>query len=374
MHIAIFGCGQLAQMTAKAGVELGLTFSFVADPGEDCRCVAALGEVVTYTPAMTAHSLFHALGQPQVITVEKEMVDADLLKALKQYAAVYPDDKAIRITQNRIREKNAIRDLDIPTADFKVITSLEQLRQLITEFGLPLYIKAAESGYDGYHQWRIKTPADLDQQGLADAIEQGVALIAEKHVPYHREISVIAARSPGGDVVFYPLMENKHEEGVLIATVTPAPTVAADLERQALDYMQRLLEAMDYVGILTMECFQTEDSIIVNELAPRVHNSGHWSIEGSSTSQFENHCRAISAKPLGETAMTGLAGLVNMLGHHGDPEHFTQDNMHYHRYGKQERPRRKLGHITVCADNIDGLKQALNQVIQQLYGDRYKPL
>ena len=374
MHVAIFGCGQLAQMMAQAGITLGLTFSFIANEGEDCRCVESLGKVVTYTPAMQAKTLFHHLDQPDVITVEKEMVDAELLNDLKQYTSVYPSSDAIYITQNRIREKNYIRKLDIPTADFAVITSLTQLGQFMSDFGLPLYVKAAESGYDGYHQWRIQSESELDQKELVDAINRGVSLIVEKHVPYQREVSVIAARSRTGNIVFYPLMENKHGEGVLIATLAPAPTMDENLEQQAFNCMRRLLEAMDYVGILTMECFQTDQQIIVNELAPRVHNSGHWTIEGSRTSQFENHCRAIVDKPLGEIAMCGAAGLVNMLGKHADAQQFTQKNMSFHTYGKQERPRRKLGHITVCDDNIHSVKQSLNQVITGLYSDRYSAL
>ena len=374
MHIAIFGCGQLAQMTAQAGIRLGLRFSFIADEGEDCRCVEDLGDIVTYIEGMSAQQLFEQLQQPDVITVEKEMVDATLLKQLKQFTTVYPCNDAIHITQSRIREKTSLRDTGIATADFEIISSTAQLQALLNTFGLPIYIKAAESGYDGYNQWHIKQAEDLQQQSLLDAIDQGIELIAEKHVPHSREVSVIAARGRQGNIVIYPLMENRHEDGVLIATVAPAPDVNAVLQTQAFDGIKNLLEKLDYVGILTMECFETEQGLIANELAPRVHNSGHWTIEGSATSQFENHCRAIAGMDLGATDTQGLAGLVNMLGEHGDPEAFKGEGVYYHAYGKQERPRRKLGHITVTSQQLEDLKQQLNIALTSLYGDRYRPL
>jgi 5-(carboxyamino)imidazole ribonucleotide synthase len=372
-HIAIFGCGQLAQMTAHAGIELGLRFSFIADAGEDTRCVNGLGNVVIGELGQSADALFNALGQPDIITVEKEMVDADLLKALKKLTTVYPCNDSIKIAQNRIREKNYIRECGIPTADFEIITSKEQLLDLTQSFGFPIYIKAAEAGYDGYHQWRLKNNADIDQPGLVDAINNGVSLIAEKHVPYHREVSVIAARGADGSVVLYPLMENRHEEGVLIATIAPAPDLSATLEAQAFDFIRRLLTKMDYVGVLTMECFETDNGIVVNELAPRVHNSGHWTIEGSATSQFENHCRAIADMPLGETGVKNVAGLVNMLGEHGNPKDFSGEHYFYYDYGKTARARRKLGHITVCTKSLEELRAALNKTLVTLYGDHYLP-
>ncbi|MGH1486732.1 MAG: 5-(carboxyamino)imidazole ribonucleotide synthase [Cellvibrionaceae bacterium] len=374
MHIAIFGCGQLAQMTAQAGIKLGLTFAFVADEGEDCRCVDGLGEIVVYSNHMSAETLFDQLQKPDVITVEKEMVDATLLTSLKQFSTVYPCSNAIKIAQNRIREKTYLRSLDIPTADFEIVTSVDQLNDLIDSFGLPIYIKAAESGYDGYNQWRIKDKEDVYQTALVAAIDQGVSLIAEKHVAYKREVSVIAARNGNGDTAFYPLMDNRHEDGVLIATIAPAPHAESGLQQQAFDYMKRLLVEMDYVGVLTMECFETENGIVANELAPRVHNSGHWTIEGNATSQFENHCRSIASMELGSTEMDGVAGIVNMLGKHGDPQQFNGDNMYYHAYGKEERPRRKLGHVTVCSDKTEALRESLNQVMTRLYSDSYPPL
>jgi 5-(carboxyamino)imidazole ribonucleotide synthase len=372
-HIAIFGCGQLAQMTAQAGIKLGLRFSFIADTGEDTRCVNSLGNIVISEPGQSAVDLFNALGQPDIITVEKEMVDAELLKALKKLTMVYPCNDSIKIAQNRIREKNYIRECGIPTADFEVVTSKEQLTGLAESFGFPIYIKAAESGYDGYHQWRLKSYADIEQSGLLDAINNGVSLIAEKHVPYHREVSVIAARSADGSVVLYPLMENRHEEGVLIATIAPAPKLESALEAQAFDFMSRVLTKMDYVGVLTMECFETDKGIVVNELAPRVHNSGHWTIEGSATSQFENHCRAIADMPLGETGVKNMMGLVNMLGKYGNSEDFTSAHYFYHDYGKSERARRKLGHVTMCASSLEELYAALNKTLLALYGDQYLP-
>ena len=369
MHIAIFGCGQLAQMTAQAGIPLGYQFSFIADHNEDARCVDNLGDVIAYTTDMSAEQLFLALGSPNVITVEKEMVDAELLAALKAFTCVYPNENAIYLSQNRIREKNFLRHNGIPTASFEIIETQEQLDSLPERLGFPIYIKAAESGYDGYNQWRIQTAEDLAQVTLSDQVQ----LIAEKHVNYTREISVIAARNADGDIVFYPLMENRHEDGVLIATMAPAPKTDVILEEGAVAYMETVLSTLDYVGVLTMECFDTAQGLVVNELAPRVHNSGHWTMEGCHTSQFENHCRAIANVELGSTKANGIGGIVNMLGEHGKEEDFSAPEFFYHAYGKQERPRRKLGHIGVLTDSYTSLKKHLNAVLAALYSDKYTP-
>jgi 5-(carboxyamino)imidazole ribonucleotide synthase len=367
MHIAIFGCGQLAQMTAQAGIDLGFSFFFIADLGEDTRCVDALGKVVVLQPNWSAEQLYIALDHPDIITVEKEMVDAQLLAALQPLTSVCPNDNAIYLSQNRIREKNFLRHHGIPTADFEIIASQAQLDSLPERLAYPIYIKAAESGYDGYHQWRIQSAEDLAQVTL----HEDVQLIAEKHVDYSREISVIAARNARGDIVYYPLMENRHEEGVLISTIAPAPNTDVILEEGAVAYMETVLSSLDYVGVLTMECFDTDQGLVVNELAPRVHNSGHWSIEGCETSQFENHCRAIANSHLGSTTAKSIGGIVNMLGLHGKPEDFAQAGMFYHAYGKVERPRRKLGHIAVLADDYTVVKDKLNAALVSLYGDKY---
>lgn len=370
MHIAIFGCGQLAQMTAQAGITLGFTFSFIAEEGEDVRCVNGLGDVVVYQSSMSAEALFKAVNQPDVFTVEKEMVDTLLLAELAKFARVSPNDNSIYLAQNRIREKNFLRHNGIPTADFEIIETQEQLDSLPERLGFPIYIKAAESGYDGYNQWRIQTADDLSQVTLSDEVQ----LIAEKHVNYVREISVIAARNLRGDIAYYPLMENRHEEGVLISTITPAPNTDVVLEEGAVAYMETILSSLDYVGVLTMECFDTDQGLVVNELAPRVHNSGHWSIEGAEASQFENHCRGIADSDLGSTQAKKIAGIVNMLGQHGAPEQFEKEGMFYHAYGKEERPRRKLGHIAALADDYESIKSKLDDALVSLYGDKYKTL
>lgn len=374
MPVAIFGCGQLAQMTAQAGIKLGLTFSFIADEGEDTRCVAGLGKIVTHTPDMSAAELFAALNKPQVVTVEKETVNTQLLRQLQALTRVYPHSRIIHITQNRIREKRYLRDNGIATAQFEIIHHGDQLTGLPERLGLPIYIKAAESGYDGYHQWRIDNREDLAQPALLDTFNQGVALIAERSVNYLRELSVIAARNDKGESVVYPIMENRHEDGVLLVTVAPAAKLNPAVESAALKTIERLLSALDYVGVLTMECFETDHGLVVNELAPRVHNSGHWTIEGSATSQFDNHCRAICGMALGLTTAQAKAGLVNMLGKHGDERELASDKVFYHAYGKRERPRRKLGHVTVCGDGYDELLSSLNRVLHHLYGDDYLPL
>lgn len=367
MHIAIFGGGQLAQMTAQAGIPLGHRFSFIADEGEDTRCVDDLGTVVVYRNGMSANDLYELLQQPDVITVEKEMVDAGLLEELAEFTVVAPNHQGIYLSQNRIREKNFLRHNGIPTAEFEVIESQEQLLSLPERMGYPIYIKAAESGYDGYNQWRIQKAEDLEQVTLSD----DVALIAEKHVDYTREISVIAARNTDGDIVYYPLMENRHEDGVLLSTIAPAPNTDKILEEGAVAYMETIMTSINYVGVLTIECFDTPHGLVVNELAPRVHNSGHWSIEGAPVSQFENHCRAITNSSLGDTAAQGIAGIVNMLGEHGNPDDYAASGLFYRAYGKQERPRRKLGHIGIVATDYDDIIDKLDYALVKLYAERY---
>ena len=369
MRVAVFGCGQLAQMMAQAGKPLGCEFVFIAEAGEDTRCVDELGKVVVADLHKGATALYEKLGQPQVITVEKEMVDAELIQSLEAMTQCSPPSEAIYIAQNRIREKTFVRDLGINTAEFVQIETVEQLNALPDRMGYPIYIKATESGYDGYNQWRITSEEDLSQTPLLQAIENKVELIAEKHVPFSREISVIASRDAKGNIAFYPLMENGHKDGVLITTIVPAPDQAAGLEEEGFSMMRKLIEALDYVGTLTVECFETDAGLIVNELAPRVHNSGHWSIEGTSASQFENHCRAICGLPLGETSINAVAGMVNMLGEHGDEDELSSKDVFYHDYGKTARPRRKLGHVTVCKNDYSSLKESMNTVLQSLYGD-----
>ena len=377
-------------MMAQAGLPLGLRFSFVAEEDEDTRCVDALGPVVVRPAGTTAASLFERLGEPAVITVEKERVDTDLLTQLQTMTQVAPTSEAIYITQNRLREKTFLRNLNIATADFDSIQSVQHLHSLAVRMGYPLYIKAAEAGYDGYYQWCIKEeaqlqPLALQQPELMAAIDQGITLIAEKHVDYTREVSMIAVRDRNDNIVIYPPMENYHQDGVLIATIAPAPATSKTFHdkglAQAEAMIKRILRELNYIGVLTLECFDTEQGIIINEIAPRVHNSGHWTIEGAATSQFENHCRAIAGMPLGATAMHGVAGLVNLLGKQGDKAVLTADQtpavysprVYYHHYGKEARARRKLGHVTVCADEMAALKKRLTTIMDYLYPQQYSP-
>lgn len=375
VHIAIFGCGQLAQMTAQAGKTLGLQFSFIADADEDTRCVDTLGKVFVAHSGITAKELLQNLGQPDVFTVEKEMVNTRLLEDLQRLAKVCPCSRAIHIAQNRIREKRFLREQGIATAEFEVITSRRQLDELPKRMAYPIYIKAAEAGYDGYHQWWIRDEAELSQETLLWAIDQGLEIIAEKHVDYIRELSVIAVRDVQGQIAVYPLMENRHQEGILLATMAPASELKSDIEQTAVAAIKKLMIALDYVGILTLECFETAQGLVANELAPRVHNSGHWTIEGCQSSQFENHCRAISGLSLGSTRMKVVAaGLVNILGVHGDRHKLRGEGIFYHAYGKKERSRRKLGHVTVCAKSQKKLAEKLNFVLSTLYPDSCSPL
>lgn len=360
MHIAIIGCGQLAQMLAQAGHHLGLTFAFVAEAGEDTRCVNHLGEVVVLDKSIQVESMYQAMGSPQVITAEKEMVDTQWMQQFESLANIFPRPNAFYTTQHRVREKNFLRDQGIATAEFEIIASEAQLMSLSDRIGFPIYIKAAESGYDGYQQWHIRSPQDLQQASLLSALSRGGAIIAEKHVDFLRELSIIAVRSCSGEIAVYPMMENIHRNGVLIKTIAPAFESNLSVQDQAMASMKTIMETLDYVGVLTMECFETKEGWVANELAPRVHNSGHWTIEGSSCSQFENHCRAIAGLPLGKTDVRAYAGMINMLGTLLDKAQCQSMDGFFHDYGKSPRHRRKLGHVTFCASTRQGLVERLD--------------
>lgn len=382
MRVAVIGGGQLARMMALNGLRLGLQFSFLVEPDESTQCVDNLGEKVVWDlvellndgSEAAFHDLFNALGRPQVITVEKEAVPVDLLRGLAQFTAVHPNPDSVYQTQHRAREKQLLSRLSIPTASFKVASTFADVRAAYAEFGLPLFIKAVESGYDGKNQWQIHSVADLES---FERESPAGPWVVEKHVRFDREASLIGARSASGETVFYPLTENLHRRGILIRSIAPAPNLGADTERNAQDYMQRLFAELNYVGVLAMECFVCGDDLLVNELAPRVHNSGHWTMDAGICSQFENHLRAIMDWPLGNTQPNGPKGMVNILGSRDltkhQPRHpgpsWLSDAGTFHWYNKTDRPGRKLGHINIAHEDLATLQTLLAAQDEQLYGE-----
>jgi 5-(carboxyamino)imidazole ribonucleotide synthase len=354
MKIGILGAGQLARMIALAGYPLGLDFIFL-DPSVDA-CANQLGEHLhgDYSdPVLLAELAKRA----DVVTYEFENVPAPVAKYLSEHTRVYPPPKALQVAQDRWVEKNFFLELGIPTPKFALVDNLDDLTQAMSTLGYPAVLKTRSQGYDGKGQSVLKSTADL--QSAWDLV-QGLPSIVEAFVPFSREVSIIAVRSVSGAVAFYPLSENLHKGGILRI----AECCANDaMQAQAEGYVSRLLQALDYVGVIALELFEVDGQLIANEFAPRVHNSGHWTIEGAETSQFENHLRAILDLPLGSTAAVGKAAMVNFIG--GLPETadvLAIDGAHPHLYGKSPRKGRKVAHVTVRDTNAESYQNALEKL------------
>ncbi len=365
MHIAIAGCGQLARMLALAGWEMGHTFAFIADPGEGTDCVDGLGTIVARESIESAAALFDALGQPDVITVEKEHVSVTLLEDLTAYCPVAPSPESIRVCQHRGREKTVLQSLGIPTAPFRVVNDADALISAVDALGYPAFVKSCEQGYDGQNQWLLKDATMLAE--LADNMATLPELVVEGAVDFDRELSLIAMRTPSGEIATYPLSENRHREGILLTSEVPAPDVSADTQAQADHIAHTLLAHWSYVGVLSIELFDEGGALRVNELAPRVHNSGHWSQDAGVTSQFGNHLRAITDVTPGQTWPAGFAGMVNLLGRAAHDDLLRAADVNLHWYGKSIRGRRKVGHLNIQAKDRLALQQRLSAIEAALY-------
>jgi 5-(carboxyamino)imidazole ribonucleotide synthase len=356
MKVGILGAGQLARMIALAGYPLGLDFIFL-DPSADA-CANQLGEHLLGDYDDEA-LLAELAGKADVVTYEFENVPAKVAAFLGERTTVYPPPLALQIGQDRLVEKNYFSELGIPTPDFAVIDTLEDLKNAVVSLGFPAILKTRTLGYDGKGQVLLKPETDL-----AEAWEavRGHACVVEAFVPFRREVSIIAARSVSGEVLYYPLSENTHKGGILrIAECRENDPMQA----QAEDYVSRLLNALDYVGVIALELFEVDGKLLANEFAPRVHNSGHWTIEGAETSQFENHLRAILDWPLGSTTAVGKSAMVNFIGGLPKVAHVLAiPDVHAHWYGKEPRKGRKVAHATVRAAHPDSYRNALDKLEQ----------
>ena len=354
MTIGILGGGQLARMLALAGYPLGLQFKiFDAAPDAPAGQLAPLlAEDPNDTPAL----LWFSRGL-DAITYEWENVPVASTRYLEQRVPVFPPPRALEIAQDRCIEKSFFRDLGVPVPPFETVETRTELENAVAKLGLPAILKTRRFGYDGKGQFRLQSARDIEKawQELG-----GVPLILEGFVPFARELSIIVARAQNGEKQFYTLVENHHSAGILRLSIAPAPD-AQNLQATAQDYIARIADELNYVGVLALELFQVEGDLIANEIAPRVHNSGHWTIEGSQTSQFENHLRAVAALPLGETSMKApFAAMINLIGVLPplcDVLGIAGASAHY--YGKEVKPNRKVGHITVIADSMDELRERI---------------
>lgn len=363
MNVAIVGCGQLAQLMALAGKNLGLTFTFLANVDEDSRCVAELGEVVIYNEEHSAQELFEALGSPHVLTVEREQVDVELLASLNAFCDVHPNPKAIAITQHRIKEKRYLHQNEFPVAPFSVIYQKEDLNLAVEKLQLPIFLKHPSMGYDGKNQWRIESAKQAKSISFdVDAYP----LMAEAKIDFEFEASLVGVRSTSGEKKFYPMTKNHHKDGILISSYAGSDLESDKRFELAHKYMNDLLDAWDYCGILTIEFFVTKTGILINELAPRVHNSGHWTSDGTDCSQFENHLRAITGKELGDTSLTVYSSMVNLLGIDQIPNELADEGKVYW-YNKTLKPKRKMGHINITDTNKDTVALKQDKAVNELY-------
>ena len=354
MTIGILGGGQLGYMLALAGYPLGLHFRFL-DPSPEAP-VGRIANRVTADfndePALEKFS--HGL---EVVTYEFENVPVTAAKFLAERVPVYPPAAALEEAQERLREKRLFRRLEIPATEFAEIAGRENLDAAVKQIGLPAMLKTCRMGYDGKGQWLLRTAEDVEK---ARPEPPDVPLILEKFVPFTRELSILGVRGRSGEIAFYPLIENHHRGGILRLSLAPAPNLTASLQKEAEHAARKVLEALEYVGVLCIEFFEFGGRLLANEMAPRVHNSGHWTIEGAVTSQFENHLRAILGMPLGSTAAVGVSAMINLIGETPESaEVLNVSNAHLHLYGKEPRAGRKLGHVTVRADQFEKLQQRL---------------
>lgn len=370
MTIGILGGGQLGYMLALAGYPLGLRFRFL-DPSPE----APVGRIAQRVTADFAdHTALEKFANGlELITYEFENVPVASTKFLAERVPVFPPPGTLEIAQDRLKEKALFHKLGIATTAFAAIHNLETLDAAINAMGLPAVLKTCRLGYDGKGQWILRTAPDIeqlkDELGAAftnarnsdGAATDTAPFILERFIPFTRELSILGVRARNGAIDFYPLVENRHRGGILRLSLAPAPSLESALQRKAEDIARRVLEALDYAGVLAIEFFEFQGRLLANEMAPRVHNSGHWTIEGAVTSQFENHLRAVLDLPLGSTQVTGFAAMLNLIGETpATAEILAIPGAHLHLYGKSPRAGRKLGHVTLCANSLEQLSASLS--------------
>jgi 5-(carboxyamino)imidazole ribonucleotide synthase len=348
MKLGILGGGQLGRMIALAGYPLGVRTTVldpVADPCAGQVCPHVRGEFDDF------QALYRLAQESDVVTYEFENVPVETARWLEERVPVFPPPRALEVSQDRFVEKSFFRELGIPTPQFAAVDTRDEFDAAVREIGLPAVLKTRRFGYDGKGQYVLRTAADLEPAWTALG---GRPLILEGFVAFDREVSVIAVRGRDGATVVYPLAENEHRDGMLHKSFAPPTVLGEELAERAAEFAVRVLDALGYVGVLAIEWFQDGPRLLANEMAPRVHNSGHWTTEGAVTSQFENHVRAVLGLPLGSAAAVGYAAMFNLIGSAPPvPELLAVPGVHVHRYGKDPRPRRKIGHVTLVSDTAE---------------------
>lgn len=358
MLVGVVGGGQLGRMLALAGYPLGLRFR-VLDPAPEAPAGRVAPQVVG---AYDDHEALVRLAEGAgVVTYEFENVPVGSARfLLDRGAVVLPPPEALEAAQDRLVEKALFREVGLPVPELRAVDDLGSLLEGLGAIGLPAVLKTRRLGYDGKGQAVVRDLA-LAEDAWRSVGE--VPSIVESHVGFDRELSILGVRGRDGETVFYPLVENHHRDGILRLSLAPAPGVAPELQARAETRARAVMERLGYVGVLAIELFQRGGELLGNEMAPRVHNSGHWTIEGAETSQFENHLRAVCGLPLGPTAPRGHSAMVNVIGRPAPREAVLRiPGAHLHDYGKEPRPGRKLGHVTVRADYPEELRERIEWV------------
>jgi 5-(carboxyamino)imidazole ribonucleotide synthase len=361
MRVGIVGGGQLGRMLALAGHELGIACTSL-DPAQGSPASAVAPAIVgAYDDRDRIAEL---ASRVDVVTYEFENVPVESARFVEALRPVFPPPEALEAAQDRLAEKELFERVGLPVPAWAAVDSLAELDAGLERIGMPAVLKTRRLGYDGKGQTVIH-----DRLLAEDAWRSvgGVPCTLEAFVAFDRELSIVGARGSEGDTAFYPLVENHHRTGILRLTRAPAPAPAPGLQEAAEKHANAVMDELGYVGVLAIELFQVGAGLLGNELAPRVHNSGHWTIEGAETSQFEQHLRAVTGLSLGPTDPIGSSAMVNMIGAMPDREAVLAiGGAHLHDYGKEPRPGRKLGHITVRADDDGLLEQRLRAVLAQL--------
>jgi 5-(carboxyamino)imidazole ribonucleotide synthase len=369
MNILILGAGQLARMMSLAGAPLNLNV-VAYEVGSQQIVHPLTGEVYTTT-------LEQAIVSADVITAEFEHIPDDVLTCCCNSNKFYPGKAAIKTGGDRALEKALLDKTKVACAPYQLITQKAHLELAVKNLGKPLVIKTCQAGYDGKGQWRLKSDSEINEiwSQMADFIASGSeqtphTIIAEKMIPFDREVSIIGARDKHGNVAIYPLTENEHTHGVL--TLSVAGKNNSHVEAQATEAFTKIANDLNYVGVLAIEFFDVKGTLLVNEIAPRVHNSGHWTQQGCHCSQFENHMRAVAGLPLGNTELQHVSAMINVLGQPSIPPDVLKiAGVTSHWYDKQAKPGRKMGHINVSANTLNDLANKLTELAKLLPEQHY---
>lgn len=356
--VLVLGAGQLARMMELAGTPLNLDIKAF-----DVRSDKVVSPIY---PKIIYGDLTAGIAEADVITAEFEHVAHDTLAECELSGKLFPTSQSIKIGGDRRLEKELLESCSVINANHCFINDKSDFDKAIEQLNLPIIFKTALEGYDGKGQWRLKSMSEANSvwQDMADFLASAKdtqAIVAEQMVPFDREVSLVGARRVNGDVAVYPLTENHHTNGIL--SVSLAAPIQAELQEQANKVFKKLADKLNYVGVLAIEFFQVGDQLLVNEIAPRVHNSGHWTQQGADTCQFENHLRAICNLPLGNTDLVRPTAMINIIGEDTVPDDvLAVPSANIHWYNKGKRVGRKMGHINVSGENEKQLAERLQSI------------